>query len=32
MRPPGHHSFAGGISKDDKFDEGDQVGEGYCYF
>lgn len=32
MRPPGHHSFAGGISKDDEFDGGDQVGEGYCYF
>jgi acetoin utilization deacetylase AcuC-like enzyme len=32
MRPPGHHSFAGGISKDDEFDGGNQVGEGYCYF
>ncbi|AIT08535.1 hypothetical protein LO80_00140 [Candidatus Francisella endociliophora] len=32
MRPPGHHSFAGGISKDDEFDGGYQVGEGYCYF
>ncbi|MGQ4005964.1 hypothetical protein QIW49_05715 [Francisellaceae bacterium CB300] len=32
MRPPGHHSFAGGISKDDDFDGGYQVGEGFCYF
>lgn len=32
MRPPGHHSFAGGVSKDDEFDGGNQVGEGYCYF
>lgn len=32
MRPPGHHSFDGGICKDDDFDGGYQVGEGYCYF
>ncbi len=32
MRPPGHHSFAGGSQKDDHIDNASYVGEGFCYF
>ena len=32
MRPPGHHSYNGGARNDDKIDNADFVGQGFCYF
>ena len=32
MRPPGHHSYDGGVNKDDKIDNANDVGEGFCYY
>ncbi len=32
IRPPGHHSFAGGANKDDVLDGDTDVGEGFCFY